>query len=247
MADRRRSATGVVAVLLVGALLVGCGGDDADTTSGSAADATTPDESNGPEVTSSDEESGADDDAETAAGGDPAGCPTETSLAAVTETTYEGDVEVLAPDTVFPVGHFTLDLDGSGYGPILDGVFSTDASEDVASMTHTATDAPPPGVRRIEVLLEGPAAGETEFPLGVYDVTFADGKVDATPGMGLAHLEIVEGDTGATARNFTELELTHIGDDVICGEFRPVDRSGETSQAPTWLEGSFIADYSEQP
>lgn len=34
----------------------------------------------------------------------------------------------------------------------------------------------------------------TEFPLGVYDVTFADGKVDSTEGMGLSQLDVVEGE-----------------------------------------------------
>lgn len=239
----------LVALLGVAALLVvGCGDDDdtaaVDTDAESSTDGAET-SSSAPAVADDEADEGADAEADEDA--DASTCPSETLLTATTETTYEGDVEVLAPDTAFPAGHFTLDLDGSGFGPILDGVFSTDASEDVASMTHTALDPPPEGVRRVEVLLEGPAEGETEFPLGVYDVTFADGTVDATEGMGLSHLDVVEGDTGYTARNFTELEITHIGDDVICGEFRSVDRSEDTSQAPTWVEGEFVAGYSEQP
>ncbi len=213
------------------------GGEDVETT----VDDTSTGESETTEGTAESDDDSGDGDAGTE------DCPSETLLHAVTETTFEGDVEAVAEETEFPAAHFTLDLDGSGFGPILSGVFSTDASEDVTSMTHAALEPAPDGVTRVEVLLEGPAEGETEFPLGVYDVTFADGKVDSTEGKGLAQLDIQEGSSAKQARNFTELELTHIGDDVICGEFRPVDRSDDTSQAPTWVEGEFVASYSEQP
>lgn len=235
----------MAAFAAVALLLAGCGDDDETASGGDDVETAAEDTSSATSEASEDTAESGGDSGDGDAGTED--CPDSTRLHAVTETTYEGDEEVLAEGTEFPAAHFTLDLDGSGFGPVLSGVFSTEASEDVASMTHANPDAPPDGVRRVEVILEGPAEGETEFPLGVYDVTFADGKVDATEGMGLAQLDIVEGSSAKQARNFTELELTHIGDDVICGEFRPVDRSDDTSQAPTWVEGEFVASYSEQP
>lgn len=231
----------ITLVLLVAAvgLVPACGDDDGD-----AEDSGAP---------STDATGGAGESTSSTSGagetGDDAGtmdCPAATRLHAVTEASA-GDVEILADGTAFPSAHFTLDLDGSGFGPVLSGVFSTDADEDVASMTHTPLDPAPADVRRVAVLLEGPSEGETVFPLGVYDVTFSDGKVAPTESTGLSQLDVQEGSSAAQARNFSELELTHVGDDVICGELRPVDRSDDTSQAPTWLEGEFVATYSEQP
>lgn len=216
------------------ALLAGCSSDDGDDDGGVSAEGAPGTEA-------------AADTSTTESEGSAEGCPSTTTLTAVTETTYEGDVEVIPPGTEFPAAHVTVDLDGSGFGPVLSGVLSTDASEDVASMTHASTDQPTGDVVRVELLLTGPAEGETEFPLGVYDVTFEDGKVSATEGMGLDELDVVDAESAKQAANFTELELTYVGDDKICGELRPVDRSDETSQAATWVEGSFVAEYSEQP
>lgn len=175
------------------------------------------------------------------------GCPDETRLGVTVETTYEGDREVVPADTAFPAAHFTFDLDGSGFGPILHGVLSTAAEEDAESLAIGEPDPPEEGTFRVLVLLEGPPEGTTEPPLGVYDVTYEDGTVEATEGMGLAELDVQEGDTQLQGSNFNELEITHLGDGLICGEIRPVDRSEETSQAPTTIEGEFVASYSEQP
>ena len=123
-------------------------------------------------------------------------------------------------------------------------MLSTDPDDDVESLTHTNPDQPAADHRRVLVLLKGPAEGSTDFPLGVYDVTFEGGVVEATEGMGLAQLDVQDGEVSRQAANFTELELTHVGDGTICGELRAVGRSDDTSQPPTHVEGAFVASRS---
>ncbi|WCO67513.1 hypothetical protein PO878_02110 [Iamia majanohamensis] len=243
----RLLVTAVATALLVASCGGDGGGEDA-TADAVAADTPTAD------AGAADEGGDAEDadeggDADGAGTGDEAveGCPEETRLGVTVETTYEGDREVVPADTAFPAGHFTFDLDGSGYGPILHGVLSTAGDEDAESLAVGEPDPPEAGTFRVLVLLEGPPEGTTEPPLGVYDVTYEDGTVDATEGMGLAELDVQEGDGQLQAGNFNELEITHVGEGLICGEIRPVDRSEETSQAPTTIEGEFVATYSEQP
>jgi hypothetical protein len=256
-------------LVLLALVLAGCGGDepgasdDVAATEPDAPDATPatgavsdggsdegPDE--GPESepeSEPDEEPGQEP---APAGEGPAagvdGCPATTELS-VTLVRTDGEEEVL-PATAFPAGHFVLDLDGSGFGPILAGAMSTDVAADAVAVGESwaSPATPAAGQAVLSVQLQGPAAGETTYPLGPYGQTEADGVVAPTEGMGLATLSLLTPDgSSRTAARDNVVELTHLGDGVICGTISPSDREPAQSNPVTHVEGAFAATLAEQP
>lgn len=177
-----------------------------------------------------------------------AGCPTSTEIGIGLVRT-DGEEEILPP-TAFSGGHFVLDLDGSGFGPQLGGVLTTDGSADPVALGETwwSPDAPADGALHISILLLGPPAGATEFPLGVYGVTFTDSSFAPTEGMGLAALERHNPDGSSNPMNRdNQLELTHVGEGMICGTIGPSGREPASSNPVTEVTGSFVATMATQP
>ncbi|WP_370324781.1 hypothetical protein [Euzebya sp.] len=189
-----------------------------------------------------------------AAGGDGPGegvegCPAETTLS-ITQVSLDFPDEELLPETTFAGGHFVLDLDGSGFGPTLGGTLTTDPTADPVALGESwaSPGAPPEGEAHVTMLFEGPPEGATEFPLGTYGVTFTDDVFAPTEGMGLSALNLFTADGSNRPLNRDNaVELTHIGDGVICGTVTSTGREPGPSNPVRHVDGAFVATVTEQP
>ena len=175
------------------------------------------------------------------------GCASETTITATRVSQDFDPVELVPPGTPITGGHFVLDLDGFGFGPLMSGRLTTDPSLDLESLDGDAPPSPTAGQAHIAIGLEGPPVGATEYPLGAYGVTFDDDTFSPTEGMGLTQLEIATSEGNFTTRRDNEVEITHIGDGMLCGTIRSTGREPGPSNPVTNVEGSFVATYSEQP